>query len=378
MKPLPRTDEDTVEVHREEPKFGRARGDLICDARISDGAVRLYLYLQWRAGQKNTNRRARKTMAAELGISPQAIRTRAIELVYYGWLAIVERYTEDGDRTSNGYHVFDNRALSKMWRAGYKDTETEKLQPFPTKYQPRKSRAGIGGRPKKAVIEAETSLEVQNSSFAPSETQVSTNQLSSNPLQEIAADAAQVPTAKVGSYQERSGKTDAECEAERIALEAEQRIIDERRFVTNEQIHLLEKAVKHYFGYGGTLATKYARTFYGVFKGGKKKSADDSKFAEQTALLKDAPVTANEFTDWAAAYCKARGIEPNAIDMMRDIEKVVSSILARRDRIAETSTPAAPVHIEPEPAYEPTPADAAYLRAEREKLFGPSKGKVSA
>jgi hypothetical protein len=44
-----------------------------------------------------------------------------------------------------------------------------------------------------------------------------------------------------------------------------------------------------------------------------------------------------------------------------------------------TSAPA-PVHIDaaPEPAYEPTPADAAFMRAEREKMFGPSKGKVSA
>jgi hypothetical protein len=369
MKPLPRTDEDTVEVHREEPKFGRARGELICDTRISDGAVRLYLYLQWRAGQKNTNRRARKTMAAELGISPQAIRTRAIELVYYGWLAIVERYTEDGDRTSNGYHVFDNRALSKMWRDGYKDTETEKLQPFPTNYEPRKSRAGIGGRPKKAVVEGETSLGVQNSSFVPSETQVSTNQLSSNPVQEIAASAA--PTAKAGSYQERTGKTDAECEAERISEAEKQLALDLWRMNMHEQIALLEKAVKHYFGYGGSLATKYARMFYGVFKGGKKQKADDSVYAEQTALLKDAPVTANEFTEWAAEYCKTRGIEPNAKDMVRDPEKVVSYILARRDRIAAKSTPAI-VHIapEPDPAYQPTPADAEYLRSEREKMFG--------
>jgi hypothetical protein len=31
---------------------------------------------------------------------------------------------------------------------------------------------------------------------------------------------------------------------------------------------------------------------------------------------------------------------------------------------------AAPVHIEPEPEYKPTPADAEYLRTEREKMFG--------
>jgi hypothetical protein len=370
MKPLPRTHEDTVEVHREEPKFGRARGDLICDARISDGAVRLYLYLQWRAGQKNTNRRARKTMAAELGISPQAIRTRAIELVYYGWLAIVERYTEDGDRTSNGYHVFDNRALSKMWRDGYKDTETEKLQPFPTKYEPRKSRAGIGGRPKKVQVEAETSLEVQNSSFVPSATQVSPNQLSSNPVQEIAASAA--PSAKAGSYQALSGKTDAECEAERIAEGEKQLALDLWRMNMHEQLDLLGKAVTHYFGYGGSLATKYARMFYGVFKGGKKQKADDSVYAEQTALLKDAPVTANEFTEWAAEYCKARGLEPNNPDMVRDPEKVVSYILARRDRIAAKSTPAI-VHIEPEPEYTPTDADREFMRANNPF----AKGKAS-
>jgi hypothetical protein len=333
MKPLPRTVEDTVEVHREEPKFGRARGELICDKRISDGAVRLYLYLHWRAGQKNTNRRARKTMAAELGISPQAIRTRAIELVYYGWLAVVERFTEEGDRTSNGYHVFENHELSKMWRDGYKDTATEKLQTFPTKYEPRKSRAGIGGRPKKNVVEAETSSEVVNSSFAPSETQVAINQLSSNPLPTTPDAEAPVdaPIAKPGSYQARTGKSDAECEAERIALAAEQRIIDERRMVLNEQAEELKLALKHYLNVGGTHAQKFVTMFQGrQSKGRNKKDDSVSAFNEQAALLKDQPVTPDEFTSACESYIKKvfGGVKKQ---ITLSPEKLVGFILAERE-----------------------------------------------
>jgi hypothetical protein len=146
---------------------------------------------------------------------------------------------------------------------------------------------------------------------------------------------------KAGSYQARTGKTDAECEAERIALAEQQRLIDERRLIENGHIAQLEIDVKHYIpGLGGSLGKKYARMLYGrLSTKGKKSKPEDNAYLEQSALLRDAPVTPNEFTAWADEYCKERGIKPGDYTMLKAPEKLVSSILARRERLAAgTST----------------------------------------
>jgi uncharacterized protein YdaT len=162
--------------------------------------------------------------------------------------------------------------------------------------------------------------------------------------EKIVANATDVssPLPKPGSYQALTGKSDAECEAERLIEAEKQRALDEWRMNMHNHVAQLETDIKHYLpDMGGSLATKYARVFYGIYKGGKgkRKSADDNAYLEQTALLRGAPVTPNEFTAWADEYCKARGIKPADPTMVKSIEKIVSSILARRERLA-TGTPA--------------------------------------
>jgi hypothetical protein len=140
---------------------------------------------------------------------------------------------------------------------------------------------------------------------------------------------------KAGSYQARTGKTDAECEAERIALAEQQRVIDERRLLGNGHVAQLEIDVKHFLGLSGTLATKYARMLYGrLSTKGKKSKPEDNAYLEQSALLRDAPITPDEFTGWAEEYCRTAKVTPGAPTMIKAPEKLVSSILARRERLA--------------------------------------------
>jgi hypothetical protein len=143
---------------------------------------------------------------------------------------------------------------------------------------------------------------------------------------------------KPGSYQATSGKSDAECEAERIALAEQQRQIDELRLLGNGHVAQLEIDVKHFLGVSGTLATKYARMLYGrLSTKGKKSKPEDNVYLEQSALLRDEPITPDEFTGWAEEYCRTANVKPGAPTMIKAPEKLVSSILARRDRLA-TST----------------------------------------
>lgn len=183
--------QESVEVHREPPYYGTATGELICDPAVSDGAVRLYLYLSWRAGLKNNNIRSRSTMAADLGITAPTVRNRIKQLVVAGWVAVVTRMTASGDQTSNHYHVFENRETSATWRKEFKPSPGETLQLLPPKPNTRKHRAGIGGRPKQVKTDGETSQDgdnsslpvgggVINSSYVPPVTQVIPNHLSSN------------------------------------------------------------------------------------------------------------------------------------------------------------------------------------------------------
>jgi hypothetical protein len=363
---------ETGTVHRRRAPFGMVFEALLHDLTISDGAIRLYAHMHWRYGSNHQMFERIGTMADAMGVTDKVIKTRTAELAAAGWIAVIARRTPEGKVTSNFYQVFESPVDAADYRKTYKRVDGEYLLPAP-KPTPRKSRKGVGGakyhkpKDKNTQVPADT---VDTQVPTEGDTQVPTIQKQVIETQKIAASAA--PSAKAGSYQALSGKTDAECEAERIAMEAEQRAIDEQRIAMNEQLDLLGRAVKHYLGISGTLATKYARMLYGVFKGGKKKSADDDKYLEQTALLKDAPVSANEFTDWAAEYCRAADVKPGAPTMIKSPEKLVSSILARRDRIAAKSTPAI-VHIEPEPEYTPTDADREFMRANNPF----AKGKAS-
>ena len=183
--------QESVEIHREPPYYGTATGELICDPAVSDGAVRLYLYLSWRAGLKNNNIRSRSTMASDLGVSSHTVRNRIKQLVAAGWVAVVTRLTTSGDQTSNHYHVFESRETSATWRKDFKPSSGETLQLIPPTPNERKPRSGIGGRPKNAKSDGKTSQDggnsslpvdggVINSSYVPPETQVTSNHLLSN------------------------------------------------------------------------------------------------------------------------------------------------------------------------------------------------------
>jgi predicted DNA-binding transcriptional regulator len=328
--------QETVQYHRAPPRYAKAASTLILDQSISDGAVRLYLYLQWRAGQKNTNFRAKSTMALELGVTSRTIRNRIAELAAAGWIAVVERGVIGEEQTSNHYHVFESRKMAKMWRAGYVPAEGDRLQPIP-KLEARKTRAGKGGAPKKAV---KLSSDAVNSSSPPPGTQVHPNELPSNP-ETNTPDAnapvsvpAIVPPAimpKPGSYQERTGKTDEECELERIEEAKRQLALDEWRMQRNENKVLLRQAILHHLHLSGSRGEMYVTMLEGKqSKRNKRRAGDADAFDEAAAELAGAPVSANEFTDWCEWYRKTELHGSKDASITSKPDKMVGSILAYR------------------------------------------------
>jgi predicted DNA-binding transcriptional regulator len=324
--------QETVQYHRAPPRYAKAASTLILDQSISDGAVRLYLYLQWRAGQKNTNFRAKSTMALELGVTSRTIRNRVAELAAAGWIAVITRGAVGEEQTSNHYHVFESRKMCKMWRAGYVPAEGESLQPLP-KVEPRKTRAGKGGAPKKAV---KLNSDPVNSSSPPPGTQVHPNELPSNPETNTPDAKAPeiVPPAiipKPGSYQALTGKTDEECELERIEEAKRQLALDEWRLQRNENKALLRQAILHHLHLGGSRAEMYVTMLEGKqSKRNKKRNADADAFDMAAAELAGAPVSANEFTDWCEWYRRVELKGSKEASLATKPDKMVGSILAYR------------------------------------------------
>lgn len=333
--------QESVEVHREPPYYGTATGELICDPAVSDGAVRLYLYLSWRAGLKNNNIRSRSTMAADLGITAPTVRNRIKQLVVAGWVAVVTRMTTSGDQTSNHYHVFENRETSATWRKDFKPSPGETLQLLPPKPNTRKHRAGVGGRPKQAKTDGETSQDgdnlslpvgggVINSSYVPPVTQVIPNHLSSNQPTNTSR-AGKAPAAvrtEPQSYATTSGKSDAELLTTRDAVEAEMRIDDDRRLHRNEQRALLTDMVTHLFKVSGPFAQKYVAMLEGRQL---QNIRANTAWNEAAAYLKGAPVTADELYGWSKWYRQTILGGNEKLSLTSKPESLVSSILAYRE-----------------------------------------------
>lgn len=139
---------------------------------------------------------------------------------------------------------------------------------------------------------------------------------------------------KPQSLAERTGLSDAELEAQRAAVEAQQRVIDERRYHRNENRELLARAVTHHLGIGGSRASKYVTMLEGRASAkSKKRSGDGNAFDEAAADLRGAPVSANEFTDFCEWY-RRTVLKGNAhLNIVSTPDKLVGAIL---DGLART------------------------------------------
>lgn len=116
-------------------KFAQVPIDLICDKKLSAGAVRLYAYMLWRYGKNQQNFERREGMAAALGVSKPTITRWAKELEARDWVAIKTQQRPSGQFTTNFYYVFDRPEACKDFKKKHPELH-------------RPSRKGIGGRPK--------------------------------------------------------------------------------------------------------------------------------------------------------------------------------------------------------------------------------------
>jgi DNA-binding MarR family transcriptional regulator len=113
---------------------------LILDSRLSDGAIRLYAYMQWRAGQNSRNFEGRDSIAEAMGISETTVTKRAAELEAADWIVIIRRRNKTG-KSTNFYKVFDSQDDCCQWRAKHQLPKPQR------QVRARKTRAGVGGRP---------------------------------------------------------------------------------------------------------------------------------------------------------------------------------------------------------------------------------------
>lgn len=129
------------------------------------------------------------------------------------------------------------------------------------------------------------------------------------------------------TYAETSGKTDAELEAERAAVEAEMFATDELRYHRNEQRALLTQAITHVFKASGAYAAKFLAMLEGrQTMTGKR----DTQWNEAAADLKGAPVTADELIEWSEWYRRTTLGGSKDATITTSPVKIASSILARR------------------------------------------------
>lgn len=90
----------------------------LLDAEVSAQAVRLYLLMRRHGDKTGTSFPGRKRLAEQLHASPSTVDRAKAELIDVGALCEQRRMSEDGDWTSNLYHVHWDRAAG-CTRFGY-------------------------------------------------------------------------------------------------------------------------------------------------------------------------------------------------------------------------------------------------------------------
>lgn len=96
-------------------RFAQIPEALVYDTRLPDGAVRLYAALH-RHGSDPTNcYPSYQRLGALIGKSPRSIPKLVDQLATLGWIEVVHRYDQTGQR-SNGYRLLTNPEGAEMLR----------------------------------------------------------------------------------------------------------------------------------------------------------------------------------------------------------------------------------------------------------------------
>lgn len=96
----------TADISNEWGSFVLMPTDVLLDDTITGNAKLLYLFL-WHYADRATNlaHPSRKRMAEHMGMSMDTVDRAVANLREAGVLEVIPRYSEDGDRTSNGYRI---------------------------------------------------------------------------------------------------------------------------------------------------------------------------------------------------------------------------------------------------------------------------------
>lgn len=133
-------------VYHRSPNYGKVPETLLHDKTASDGAIRLYAHIQWRAGRAHKSFESQETMAARMGVTEKTIKKRLAELEQRDWVVTqAHNYNpKTKKRATNIYHIFEVQTDCKQFR---EDHKSNGITPKSMKIEPRKSRKGIGGKP---------------------------------------------------------------------------------------------------------------------------------------------------------------------------------------------------------------------------------------
>lgn len=139
---------DKVILHISET-FGKVPEPLMHNPAITDGAMRLYAHMHWRAGQSGMSKEGIESMARYLDVTDKTISNRIDELEAHDWVVSVERNPggETGNFRTRIYHVFEKQQECCEFRLTYKTKDDERIIPKP-EVSARKSRKGVGGNPR--------------------------------------------------------------------------------------------------------------------------------------------------------------------------------------------------------------------------------------
>ncbi len=124
--------------------------ELILNSCISEGAVRLFAYAQWREGD-GQNFEGRESIAEAMGVSEKTVSKYVAELEASDWMAVTRRNNKKG-RSTNFYRAFETQSACRQWRT--QNNQPKVARPI----QPRKGREGIGGTPTHRLLDNKENL----------------------------------------------------------------------------------------------------------------------------------------------------------------------------------------------------------------------------
>ena len=114
---------DGIELGQVHRRTGTVPGELLIDASIDDGSVRLYALLHMIFGS-NPRPISRREMGDLLGVTEKTITNRTARLEAANWIVVIHRSSPEG-RQANVYHIFEDRDDCRLWQLVYKNQQKE-------------------------------------------------------------------------------------------------------------------------------------------------------------------------------------------------------------------------------------------------------------